>query len=253
MTQTVEGAPARSPDELLLEVWERGRLLAPADRALMLARLAPATSAESRDLDCASVGGLQRRLFELRRTLFGSGIVGLAECETCGSTLELTISVEDVLREEHAPPDQVFEERIGNYDVVFRLPTAADLRDAGELTDAEEARRLLIGRCVARASRDGAEAVPERLPKRVYDDLGRRIVNLDPLIDVVLVAPCRECGADSTIPLDVGRYVWSEIENWALHLLDEVHLLASSYGWSERDILGLPPDRRQIYVELAAC
>jgi len=240
-------------DDRLLKTWETGRRLAPVDRAVMLARLVPAAEAESLDVDCASSGLLQRRLFQLRRTLFGSGIVGLAECENCGSTLELTVSVEDVLREAPPPPGPEFQERVGEYDVVFTLPTVADLRDAGEVADTDEARRLLIRRCVARASRDGAETEPEQLPEDLCAALGRRIADLDPLADVVLAAPCRVCGADCAIPLDIGRYVWCEIEAWALRLLDDIHLLARSYGWSERDILALPSDRRRIYVELATC
>ena len=35
-------------------------------------------------------------------------------------------------------------------------------------------------------------------------------------------------------------------------LIDDVHRLAAAYGWSERDILALGPQRRAAYLELCA-
>jgi hypothetical protein len=45
-------------------------------------------------------------------------------------------------------------------------------------------------------------------------------------------------------------FFWKEINHWANRILREVHLLASTYGWSEADILALTPTRRQWYLAL---
>lgn len=50
---------------------------------------------------------------------------------------------------------------------------------------------------------------------------------------------------------DIGAYLWEEVDAWADRTLRDVHLLAASYGWSERDILDLSPARRGRYLELA--
>jgi hypothetical protein len=54
------------------------------------------------------------------------------------------------------------------------------------------------------------------------------------------------------VPFDVGSFVWTEFSVWAQKRLEEVHLLASAYGWSEAEILELSPVRRRYYVE-AVC
>ncbi len=46
--------------------------------------------------------------------------------------------------------------------------------------------------------------------------------------------------------------LWREIHAWAKRQLDEVHTLASAYGWSEADILAMSASRRRRYVSLVA-
>jgi hypothetical protein len=50
----------------------------------------------------------------------------------------------------------------------------------------------------------------------------------------------------------VAAFVWEEIEACAARLLDDVHVLARAYGWSERAILALPEMRRAAYLERVA-
>jgi hypothetical protein len=50
--------------------------------------------------------------------------------------------------------------------------------------------------------------------------------------------------------LDIARYLWDELDDWAQDLLAEVDVLARHYAWSERDILSLTPIRRQFYLDL---
>ena len=42
------------------------------------------------------------------------------------------------------------------------------------------------------------------------------------------------------------------MNHWAGRMLLDIHALARAYGWSESDILALPPRRRQAYLELVA-
>jgi hypothetical protein len=52
------------------------------------------------------------------------------------------------------------------------------------------------------------------------------------------------------VAFDIASYFWDEINAWANRILREVHILASRYGWSERDILALSPWRRQFYLDM---
>ena len=48
--------------------------------------------------------------------------------------------------------------------------------------------------------------------------------------------------------LDIGSFVWAEIESRARRVLGEVHALASAYGWSEAETLSLSAVRRASYL-----
>ena len=50
--------------------------------------------------------------------------------------------------------------------------------------------------------------------------------------------------------LDIGSFVWAEIESRARRLLWEVHTLASAYGWSEAETLSLSAARRASYMRM---
>jgi hypothetical protein len=49
---------------------------------------------------------------------------------------------------------------------------------------------------------------------------------------------------------DMPAYFWSEIQMGARRLLQEVHALASAYGWRESEILMLSAARRRAYLEM---
>jgi hypothetical protein len=48
----------------------------------------------------------------------------------------------------------------------------------------------------------------------------------------------------------VAALLWVEVEAGAIALVQDVHLLAAAYGWSEAEVLGLGPARRRAYLEL---
>ena len=60
---------------------------------------------------------------------------------------------------------------------------------------------------------------------------------------------CTGCGAAMVLPFDIAVFLDGEMGARASRLLDEVHLLASSYHWSESEILALPASRRQDYLK----
>jgi hypothetical protein len=67
---------------------------------------------------------------------------------------------------------------------------------------------------------------------------------------VDLVVHCPACELSATLPLDIGALLWAEIQERAAGLVRDVHVLASSYGWTEADVLALSPDRRASYLVL---
>jgi len=61
---------------------------------------------------------------------------------------------------------------------------------------------------------------------------------------------CAACNHKWFVGFDIVSYFCTEINAWASRMLREVHLLASTYGWRENDILAMSPWRRQSYLEM---
>jgi hypothetical protein len=78
-----------------------------------------------------------------------------------------------------------------------------------------------------------------------------RFAELHAAAEVGCVIDCPACGTHQVLDLDIGRFLWREVSVAARRMLAEVHLLASAYGWAERDVLALSPARRAAYLELA--
>ena len=74
----------------------------------------------------------------------------------------------------------------------------------------------------------------------------------DPNADIAFDVHCEACGHAGTAQLDAGELLWDEIDARARALLGEVHLLASAYGWTEREILALSAARRATYLSMVA-
>ena len=70
-----------------------------------------------------------------------------------------------------------------------------------------------------------------------------------PLLDLRVELECESCGAALSERFDVGSYFWREVETRAGRVLDEVHALASAYGWNEDEVLALGSVRRRAYLD----
>jgi hypothetical protein len=217
----------------LLGIWERSAGRGPLERADAL------LGEPSGDLP---LGEENARLLELRELLFGTELEAAADCERCGETVEFTISTEELLIERRVA-DEVLELRADGHCVRFRVPTVRDLAEVAVEDDLEGARAALLERCLVSES--------PRLPEPVVAAVAERIADADPLADVRFDLTCPECGHAWAPALDVGVWLWNELDAWAHRTLHDVHALASAYGWSEEEILALGP-RRELYLDLVS-
>jgi hypothetical protein len=76
------------------------------------------------------------------------------------------------------------------------------------------------------------------------------MAEVDQAGDFQLSLRCPACEHAWLAAFDIGGYFWAEVHAWATRLLQEIHELASAYGWCETDILALSTPRRQAYLEL---
>lgn len=236
----------------LLARWERGLASAGPGRALELHRMARPDT-DPGELLRSPAGARETDLYALRRALFGDRLEVLAECAACGASMEIELDAAALARrvgpDPGAGPLRFTED---GWDVEFRLPTVGDLAAAASAGDLAAARRRLVASCVLNASRsrDGRPGDPAGLPDRVLRRLADECERADPAGELTLRVVCPDCGHDTRADLDIADCVWNELDAWARETLNDVHLLARAYGWTEPEILALSPLRRRYYLEL---
>jgi hypothetical protein len=238
-----------SPAELL-DIWDRGQGRHPVDRALLL--LAAARNGDGGEPDALPLGEANRRLLELRARAFGPRLEVRVDCPACGERLELSLETADLASPAPPPPDpssDVLLERDG-WRVAFRLLTPADLRAAAARGGEDAVRAALVRLSVREAARDGEAVDPAALPDDVLAAVGARLLESDPLAEMLLEMACPACATTWEAPLEPADFLWAELEAEASRLLREVHALASAYGWTEPQVLALPPQRRRAYLEM---
>jgi hypothetical protein len=237
----------------LLAAWEEGLTQHPVQRALTLLasawpELSVATFAQ------LSIGQRDAFLLSLREQLFGPRLAGVARCAQCAERLELAFEVADIrvpASAELSPaPAEALELDADGYRIRFRLPNSIDLLAIAGVADPSTARAALLERCLLAYGDDANAPAPGNLPAATVEALTTAMELADPQGDVHLALNCPACGYHWLQAFDILSYLWSEIDDWAQRTLREVHLLASAYGWSEREILALSARRRQSYLEM---
>jgi predicted RNA-binding Zn-ribbon protein involved in translation (DUF1610 family) len=185
------------------------------------------------------------QLLQLRTAMFGASMGGSSECPQCGERVEFSLDIRTLADPgESAEPAREIE--VSGTSIRFRLLTSRDLAEAVTAPDHFSGVRRLIGRCV----------IEPRLPKEVSDKvveaLSQAMAKADPQAEIIISLGCPNCGKHWELLFDIAHFFWNEIAAQAQRLVYEIDALARAYGWTEREILALPAQRRRTYMEVLA-
>jgi hypothetical protein len=233
----------------LFDVWERGLSSTPAARALaILAASEPAADAD--ELRRRSVGRRDAELLRLRAATFGRELTSIASCTECGESLEWSVDAAALLSQSATQPAGETEIAADGFTIRFRPPTAGDV-DSLPPAAAEGVAALedeLLARCVLAIRRNGQEVGVGALSSAARHALSEAIAAADPSAELRVAAVCPSCSTATEALLDVPSFFWAEIEAWVARTAADVHALARAYGWSEREVLAMSPQRRRLYL-----
>ncbi|MBN1569772.1 MAG: phage baseplate protein [Acidobacteria bacterium] len=231
----------------ILSVWEQGHGRLPLEKALILARFA---KAESSDDELAAIPVVERdlMLLDLREQTLGPRLNTFVVCPGCNQELEFPLEIREI-REKLALPLEAHEAAIGEFLFHLRRPSSADLAAAGSANDLPRARLALAKRCIRDARLAGTAMPVDEIPMPVISRLADYLDEAENPADILIDVHCPACARSWQVLFDIASYFYSELTVLARRLLEEVHVLASNYGWSERDILAMPPGRRRFYLE----
>jgi hypothetical protein len=189
----------------------------------------PAREEAVRDL---AVGDRQFLVRQLSVHLGHDPVWLTAVCRACGESFDFEVRQADLPVKEAGESFPYAE--VGS--LRLRVPTGADQEAIAGLSD-ERAVRLLFERCRIAGPEAGEEEIAAA---------ESALEAASPEVALAALAGCPACGADNEISVDpyLGLPAHGE------ELFAEVHRLASSYHWSEAEILALPRARRQLYLRL---
>lgn len=215
-------------------------MLHPLDKGLLAVHAAFPEYASQSIADWP-LGRRNRALAEARCAWLGPRLRGWAACERCEEKLEFDVDGAAIAAAETPGGDALVTSHGGS----FRLPTSRDLALVAQGVEASQAALTLVKRCeVTPASSDAA------WDEAQLEEIGERMAEADPLAEILLHFECPACGESFDQALDLASFLWSELESRAKLLMREVHELALAYGWSEREILALSPERRGFYLQM---
>ena len=233
----------------LLSIWELGQHKTAAEKGLLLISCFCPEKMES-ELAELSIGRRDALLLSLQEQVFGQRMEGLATCPICGQCLEMSFSCSEIRAPFEEAPERELSVNVDGCVLSLRPPSSLDLMAISGLDDLDAATQALTKRCILGACYQGTETSLDQLPEAVLKAAQQRMDQADPQADVRLALCCPECGHRWQEAFDILSFLWLEIVAWAYRILNNVHTLASAYGWSESEILAMSPWKRQVYLNL---
>jgi hypothetical protein len=223
-----------------LQLWEQGSSMHPLDRGLLALGAALPDVSQGALADWP-LGRRNTALVALRCACFGPHLHAWIACARCAEKLEFEL---DGTMLAHRADETDYGAPIIVDGQTFRVPTTRDIACVLQESDPERAALRLAETC--RVADDDSPA------SRVLDleEVGRRMSLADPMAEILINLPCPACGHENTPHLDIGSFLWTELEVRAKRLLLEIHVLASAYGWTEQTVLSLSEQRRAVYLDM---
>lgn len=218
----------------LLRAWETGVGHQPLDRGLALLWCAGAAE-DPADLPLTE---RDRLLLALRRVTFGGRMHAVTACPDCAAELEVELNAERLAEALPDPANEILE--VDGRRLTLRALTCRDVAAATQVPEADAP-------AVLRQRVTGLSDLSDALATEVDARLEAREAEGE----LRFTLTCTECDADWTEFLDVGDYLWREVDMAARRLMSEVAEIAAAFGWTEQEILALSPARRRAYLELA--
>lgn len=236
-------------DHDLLSVWEYGFNHSLIETNLYLLYLVYPDFDLNR-LASMTIGERDARLIEVRRNLFGPIFNNISNCSVCGQKVEWETTADEIQiqKSNTENPRSSFELKYKEYLIRFRLPNSYDVLELLEDATINNKAQKLIRSCII-------ESIPslepnQKIPVDLENQINHKMEEYDPQANVLMNLTCPECKNKWDVIFDITQYIWAEINDWAIRLMQDVHILASTFGWSEKDILDMSRHRRNIYISM---
>jgi hypothetical protein len=230
--------------DLLLTAWDRCASEHELNRALTMLSIALPES-DREQLAELPIGERNVLLLRLHAMSFGPQLRGFAACVRCGARLEFALSADTLAAHLEAQRLQgVGECSDHGRQFHMRPVNSRDLIASLEVADIGQAQERLLAGCLSAA--EGADDAELRTLPAALAAFER----VNAAAELSCTIECPDCASVETHDLDIARFLWLEARHAARRLFGEVHALAATYGWNERAIVRMSPQRRSAYLEM---
>lgn len=218
----------------------------------LLSRTVQRLDAEEASTDAIralTVGDREALLWGVRRATTGDWVDLVVTCEGCGQKLDAALDLDRwAAAVTDGPGPAARRTSVGGRELLLRPPTGADQEAVVAVPGGVEERTLALLRLVVEAV--GGEAPDDAVLEALAPALGEVLATTDPAAETLIDVACPACDIVTPTVVDAGQVLVEEAVAGARWLVEEVHVLASHYHWSEDAILSLPTARRRRYLEL---
>lgn len=212
----------------------------------------------------------QYLLLKIREATFGDQVQATISCPwpDCGKKADMDFSLNNVPVKESSEKAATYTYTLSReaafisdnqehyQEITFRLPNGGDQEAVSSLVYENEAKALtmLLARCILSigpVNNPGYETVA-RLSPRARMEIESTMEQCAPFVDLTIAAQCPECGREYAVPFDIHDFFFGQMRISLDLLYREIHYLAYHYHWSEKEIMGMPRDRRRNYISVLA-
>lgn len=172
--------------------------------------------------------------------------------EACQKQMEIEISLEELANLKNRSDDNdYFMVQFDSERLQMRKPTGNDQLEWLKSTFPNEdaAIKAMIHTLIsynAKSASNEEYAISDEWVKTINETF----TEIDPLVNFSLITYCPYCDKQGCYELNLEELLLQELYKAQLSLMDTIHLLARHYHWSERQILSIPPWRRQHYLAM---
>jgi hypothetical protein len=229
--------------DLLLTAWEQCAHEHDLERAVtMLALALPASSRGQ--LAALPLGERNVLLLRLHEISFGPRLRGFASCSQCGEPLEFVLAAGALAEHlEDRRAQAAWQSDAGEAAMQMRPVCTRDLLATLDEADVAQAQDRLLALSLG-AEPDAGGTLPSR-PSVVA-----AFERINAAAELTCSIACPACTSAEILDFDPARFLWLAVRHAARRLMDEVDALAGAYGWSERAIVRMSPQRRGAYLEM---
>jgi hypothetical protein len=199
-------------------------------------------------VDALSVGDRQFLSTQLAGRLCGDDVWYTVACRFCGERFDFPLRFLDLPVKPAGPAYPFCETALDAGIFTWRIPDGADQKALAHLPSHDEAVRVLLQRGLVQDEKEApaADGVIAGFTQAEIDCIEAAMEEQAPEIANRVKAACAGCSRTNEVEIDPFGHLNRQLRGVSV----DIHRIASTYHWSEKEILSLPKQRRLRYLDL---